>query len=423
MHSSALFSDRLTILMLTLSHPELVAEALDFPAGLRALRIGGAPRPILLVKGPKEMLLTAQMNRGFKVYVAPCSIEGCATVGLITAFFDDEDEPLVLRTPMLDEFETRFLRASLLRPELDIHLFDELGREFLSYRATVSMTLETRVHFEMANLLPFSFAAARAMHDQMPVWFGLRTPAEDANAISVSFEEPLFPEDIFIGDLRPANHAYHGSPGHSHTSLVRKEPGPYQERDIVDLLCRVFRPDQIFLAPLRVTDREEIVDVMVVTDEHLLLVQAKDSPNTESTLRQTLKRKRAHSSQKLKSALGQVKGAVKYVRSQSPLAFFIGADKREIAVEHLQMVSLVIVKELFDDSFREYSEMILAQIRDISVPCIALDYGELSMYTAHLSSEDSFFGAYFRVLNTAIEGGQLPRLRLGMTDPEPGDDL
>ncbi|WP_266167837.1 hypothetical protein [Dyella subtropica] len=404
--------------MLTITHPELMAEAIAFPAGLRALRIGGAPRPILMIKGTKEVLLTARVNRGFKLYVVPSTIDGSSTIGLITAFFDDGDEPLVLRTPMFDEFETRFLRSVLLRPELDVHLFDELGREFLGFRTTVSMPLETRLRLEMANLLPFSYAGARAMDDHMQLWFGLRTSAEDANTISVDFAEPLFPEDIFLSDMRPAHHAYHGSSGHSHTSLVREEPGAYQERDIVDLLCRVFRPDQIFLAPLRSTDKEEIADVMVVTDSHLMLIQAKDSPNTESTLRQTMARKRAHSSQKLKAALGQVKGAVKYVRSQSPLAFFIGDDKHVRSVDHLNIATLVILKELFNDSFREYSEQMLALVHDINVPSIALDYGELNMYTAHLPNEDLFFEAYYRVINTGIEVGQLPRLRFGMIEPE-----
>lgn len=86
---------------------------------------------------------------------------------------------------------------------------------------------------------------------------------------------------------------------------------------------------------------------------------ASPGPNTESTLRQTMTRKRAHSSQKLKAALGQVKGAVKYVRSQSPLAFFIGDDKHELAMDHLSIATLVILKELFSDSFAEYSEQVL----------------------------------------------------------------
>jgi len=400
--------------MLTITHPELTAKAIAFPAGLRALRVDGAQRAILLVKGTKEMLLTARVNRGFKLYVVPSTIDGSSTVGLITAFFDDGDEPLVLRTPMFSEFETRFLRSTLLLRELDVHLFDELGREFLGYRATVSMPLETRLRLELANLLPLSYSVARAMDDHMQHWFGLRTPTEDDNAISVEFVEPLFSEDIYLCDTRPANHTYHGSPEHSQTSLVRGEPGAYQERDIAALLCRVFRPDQIFLAPLRVTDKEEIADVMVITDSHLLLIQAKDSPNTEGTLRQTMSRKHAHASHKLRAALGQVKGAVKYVRSQSALSFLINDGKHELEVDHLDIATLVILKELFNDSFVEYTEQILALVHDINVPCIVLDYGELSMYTAHLPNEESFFEAYYRVINTGIDGGQLPRLRFGM---------
>lgn len=57
-------------------------------------------------------------------------------------------------------------------------------------------------------------------------------------------------------------------------------------------------------------------------------------------------------------------------------------------------------------------------VHDINVPCIALDYGELSMYTAHLPNHDLFFEAFCRVVNTGIEGGQLLRPRPGMIEPE-----
>lgn len=40
------------------------------------------------------------------------------------------------------------------------------------------------------------------------------------------------------------------------------------------------------------------------------------------------------------------------------------------------------------------------------------------MYTAHLPSENMFFEAYHRVINTGIDGGQLPRLRLRMIESE-----
>jgi len=66
-----------------------------------------------------------------------------------------------------------------------------------------------------------------------------------------------------------------------------------QEHDIVFLLQRIFWPDQIYLGPRRTTDQEEIADVVVITDRHVLLIQAKSSPNTEQVLHNTIIRKKA----------------------------------------------------------------------------------------------------------------------------------
>lgn len=49
--------------------------------------------------------------------------------------------------------------------------------------------------------------------------------------------------------MRPENHAYQGSHSFSFTHLHGEEPGPLQERDIVQLLSRIFPPDQIYLNP------------------------------------------------------------------------------------------------------------------------------------------------------------------------------
>jgi hypothetical protein len=50
------------------------------------------------------------------------------------------------------------------------------------------------------------------------------------------------------------------------------------------------------------------------------------------------------------------------------------------------------------------------------VPCIALDYAELLMYTSHLAGEEGFFEAYNRVFEVALERGEFPRLRMGAGD-------
>ena len=100
--------------MLSILHPEIIPLIFDFPCGLLPLKVTNGDRSILVVKAPKEWLLAAKANLGFKVYVAPLSISGQHTIGLVSAFFDDAEEPLVIRTPLFDDIDTQSLRRMLL---------------------------------------------------------------------------------------------------------------------------------------------------------------------------------------------------------------------------------------------------------------------------------------------------------------------
>ena len=158
----------------------------------------------------------------------------------------------------------------------------------------------------------------------MPLWFSLRGPDDDAAAILVSFCEALVPDDLFVQDMRPQNHSYQGSTPFSSTTLVREEPGAFQERDIALLLQRIFAPDEIYLNPKRITDGEEIADLIVASPTHVIFVQAKDSPNTEKVLQNTLDRKRATALKSLRKAVGQMRGAFRYLLSKSPMRMTVG---------------------------------------------------------------------------------------------------
>lgn len=82
-----------------------------------------------------------------------------------------------------------------------------------------------------------------------------------------------------------------------------------------------------------------------------------------------------------------------------------------------QVRALIVVKELFNDEFGEYSLPILQLSKETGIPCIALDYSELQVYTG-VSSRGKFFEAFDLVYNHGQETGQLPRLRIWMVDGE-----
>lgn len=405
--------------MLTLLHPYILPAIQAYPGGLLPLRVSNGTFK-LVIKAPKEMLLAAKMNGGFKVYVVPIDLGGASTYGLISAFFDDADQPLILQTPLFEAEDVRDLIAAFLVPDLDVHLFDEHSRELLGYRAKVESVSQTRglLHSAASALLPFSMEAARNVLNQMPLWFSLRGPDDDAAAILVSFCEALVPDDLFVQDMRPQNHSYQGSTPFSSTTLVREEPGAFQERDIALLFQRIFAPDEIYLNPKRITDGEEIADLIVASPTHVIFVQAKDSPNTEKVLQNTLDRKRATALKSLRKAVGQMRGAFRYLLSKSPMRMTVGGVEVALSLNGRSPRGLVVTKELFSQDYSDYTPALLQLSGESGVACVALDYPELHMYTAHLSDEDSFLGALDRVYAVGSELGTFPRLRFGLTESQ-----
>jgi hypothetical protein len=398
--------------MLSILHPEIIPLIFDFPGGLLPLQLTNGDRSILVVKAPKEWLLAAKSNLGFKVYVAPLFIGGQDTIGLVSAFFDDADEPLVLRTPLFEEIDVHNLRRMLLLDTLDVYLFDDNNRELLGYEADVHCASITQDRLVNARFLPFHLEAAQEADDQMVRWFGLRSTDDDSVAITVTFRKALIPDDIFLMDLIPQNHSYEGAPAFSHSQLIRDQPGGFQERDIVQLLHRIFLPEQIYLNPLRATDREEIADILVVTRLNVLFIQAKDSPNTENILRNSMERKKATTEKALAKAVNQVRGALRYARSMIPMKMIVGNKTVEVELNGLQTRALIVVKELFNDAYGSYTPPILSLSRETQVACVPLDYSELHMYTKHLHGEEAFFNALDRVFGHGVETGVFPRLRI-----------
>jgi hypothetical protein len=403
--------------MLTILHPQVIPYIQGLPIGLWPLPFKNGANPRLLIKTTKEMLLAAKVNGGFKVYVISITLSGQETIGLISAFFDVEDEPLVIFTPLFEDEETHKLINMLQLPTLDIHFFDEHSRELLGYTCELKCPGSTKDRLASPSFGPFELDLARSAHTQLRQWFGVRTPNDDIAAISIGFEESHFADDLVILDARPDNHLYPGGSSFSFSQLEREEPGAFQEQDIAHLLGRLFKPADIFMNPLRVTDKEEIADILVVTESEIIVLQAKDSPNTENVLRNTIARKKLTAQKVLLKALGQVKGALRYLRSMSPLKMIVGGEAIEMDISRHQLRALIVVKELFNDEYSIYSPPIIELSNDTQVPCIALDYPELQAYTG-MSSQDKFFEAFDLVFFHAQKTGELPRLRIWLVDDE-----
>jgi hypothetical protein len=392
--------------MLTLTHPEIAQELLAFPVGLMPIRPDG--KLSLAIKASKEALLAIQEQRGFSVYVVPIPAKDGEAISLVTAFFDDADEPLVVRTPLFgNETPSVEIVALLMTEEINLYLFDELGWERMSYRCSVEDSGSYFLTNDDIRLAPFSVDNSTAILNMLGEWFALRSPDDDARAIKVRFQEELWPSDQAIVDVREGHNDYVGSDGFVMTTLERDatRPGFHQERDIATLLRRFLASDQVILNPFKRDSDKEFADVVCGTSNAVLIIQAKDSPNTAQALARSIDRKRRTSESQLKEALSQVAGALRYIGVADPVLLSCKGEDVDFYLADREVVGLAVIKEIFaTQSVGIVSALQACKVRGQRL--VILDFPGFSAFVHHFPVEDKFVAALKSYSDAILEGNE-----------------
>ncbi|OWK32014.1 hypothetical protein [Sphingomonas mucosissima] len=392
--------------MLTIDHPNSLTALGMLNYGLQPFRNMVTGRYLLAIKLNKEAILAARVNQGFRLYVVPGGLR--ITVGLISAFFDDHDEPHTLRTPFIDGDDLTHDLVKLFSQEsFEIYLFDEHDRELIGIVAT----LPDRARFvarTAALVLPrLDMTNVLATDRTLTHWFGLRTAADDAQAFDVVFTEKLYDDDrVIIEAHRPD---LRGSGDVGVISLVRDEPGSYQERDIGHALLRVFQWEAVIANPVRADTGRELCDLLVVLPDALLAVQAKDSPNTEASLRRSIERKLKTTLQHLNKAADQLRGTLGYLNSHETLDLVLSDGPISIPLSDKAIYGMIVLNEMFDDHFPDYSRPVLAVAQATGRATVVLDYPALHVITNRIADPYDFLMWLDRLFGFAAEHGEFPR--------------
>ncbi len=380
---------------LTVTNPEVVDELEDFPIGLWPICRRSDSRMILVLKASREMAHTARLRRGFRVYLVPVHAGGVATYGLVIAFFDDIDEPLVIRTPLFNEEITRDFLQLLSSDSFYVHIFDDLSRELLGFRAENPNAHRFRVLSNSMTFVSPTLERARQVLDDMQSWFGARSSSDDAAAFNILLRERLFPDSI---------------------AENIKNPGDLNEPDIVMALHRTFRSDQVFSNPVRTDNGQEFVDVLVVSAKTVILIQAKDSPSTESALTRKITRKINTTAKHVRKASRQLQGSINYLNFGNPIEIITDEKHSVVSMSGRDVIGLVIVKELFDSERISCSEPVLSIFDETGIPCLLLDHNEFQQLTFFRTTEESFVGTLKEIFSVACTHNEFPRSRFGLSE-------
>ncbi len=389
--------------MLTLLDPSVLHHFEVLPTGVQPFRNLKTGKLFMCIKASKEAILAAKLNGGFKFYVAPLPSPWGTMPVLMTAFFDDADEPLLITTPLFDDEMPVHLKELVAYEELQVHFLDEHNREWAAYRARLTDGGSCMANGTDLTLKPYSEDLLFQIFHFAKRWFGDRDAADDARAISVDFIEPLLP-DLVITDMDAERNDYIGSAGFAHVDLERERPGPPQERDIIGCLKRIYPGDQVVFSPKRSDTGNEFVDVLVTTDTHLLLFQAKDSPNTKPALGRTIERKRKTAIHQLRKAVDQSRGAVRFAQANPILDLRVGEDEPyPIAVGRRQLYSIVVIKEMFEHDHADYLKAFMA-LSELGGG-VVLDYAAFDQFTFRLRGPDLLLQGLETYAATSIEAG------------------
>ncbi len=155
----------------------------------------------------------------------------------------------------------------------------------------------------------------------------------------------------------------------------------------------------------------ELTDVLVVTDKVVLLAQAKDSPNTEASLRRSIDRKRSVIRNHIDKGAKQLRGALTHVLKRETIVLRAPSGPRTVDVADRAVVGLVAVREMFDDDYKACSAPVLAVADACEKPCVLLDYAALHLMALRLASPARLINGFYQMFAVAMEHGEFPKPR------------
>lgn len=384
-------------MQLTHTNPEVVPLLKHLPLGLHPMRIGD--KCVLVVKAPKEVILTARVKKGFSFFVAPVSVAGVESFTLITAFYDDDFEPITIISPFLKDDPIQSYYIDLFKSnEFEVYFFDEHDREWLSFKAACDLSGLVKTLQESSYI---SKAHWKEIVPQAEKWFLQRDSKDNEQSFKIKMTESIFTDKLIVFDTVKSRYNFRGAQEVSSVTIDREEPGSHQEWDIALLMRRVFASKDIYLSPYKISDNKELVDVLVVSDDFVYLIQAKDSPNTLKTLNTSIERKRRHSIAQVKEASAQLKGAINYCKRNTRLALTLNGKTESVQLDITgkSIIGIEVIKEFFPDAAIEYSEIIFKTIHEVEKNIILVDYSNLAQMTMYCPEEDAFLKAINQILH------------------------
>ena len=380
--------------VLPILHPDILQYIKEVDYGLIPFYSPSINRYVLVIKTNKEYILSVDVNNEFKCYFIKDADSKTNYIGLVTAVFDDSEEPLTIRSPLFsDDPMLTDITELFSQEKFDLFFFDENNYEMLRAKAINNDYQRFGNEITQAVFPKFQQDKILKVWENIIKQFGSRTKEDDINSFKIKVYDKIYLDK---------------------SALIREgDPGPMQEEEIAGLFRRIFKEHEIYLNPIRADknkkEKRELVDILIVTNHVMIFVQAKDSPNTPDSLKRSIDRKRQTIRNHINKATNQLRGTLNYVRNHNDVTILLNKKSVTIKRGNRQLIGLIIVQELFDDDCFECSAPVLNLVRELKIQINLLDYPQLHILTKNLSTPAKFFWGLHDAFETALEKDHFPR--------------
>ena len=179
--------------MITIQYPEVSQYVKMIGYGLIPLYVRKEQKYILLFKANKEIILTAKNNNGFTVFLVKESTNGTSYLGLITAFFDNPDYPMVLASPLLpDDKMLTEMKTVFAQESFDTYFFNENNYELLGARVTNEDCKNLSRKLALGDFVDSKILNPSGLYNKMIWKFSRQNACGSVDAYEMNFDRLLY---------------------------------------------------------------------------------------------------------------------------------------------------------------------------------------------------------------------------------------
>jgi hypothetical protein len=375
--------------VLSLRHPEIMQFLSTAGPGLWPIRLEGKELA-LTIKSSVDLAFAAKHRGAFKFHFYDVQVGSEKAVGVITAFYDRSNAPLVIQTVCSDAVMRNTMIELVQCETLNVYFFDAhdsevFGGEWRLSKQNGIMGLFETCKSDLKKEVMLDFYVALKQR--------FSNPNDDGLVINAALIATTLPNNLSVihvteEAVRSARGEGHGIYASSLDSIDR--PGDSHEAEIARLMAKIYPPEKVVVGP-EIEKGKEFCDVLAIGKYEAIAIQAKSTVRDVRRFDEPEAKRDGRLDKHFRKAVAQAKGADRaFYKLRKEVKFRDGT----LGLTPLSklLVHVIVVHEKAPSLLEDWSREIVGFASE-TTPVVVLDTAEFVNLLSTNKDRDSFLGA------------------------------